>query len=79
MAGTVVMPAGTLRLTPLHPLRLCDTALSRSLKAAQKAEVCGAPSAGFLTLDQARKLLPLLHSEPRAFDLPLVRHMLWHC
>lgn len=72
VAGTVVLPSTTLRLTPLHPLRLCDTALSRSLKAGQKAATCGAVSSGFLTLDQARKLLPLMHSEPRTFDLPLV-------
>ena len=72
VAGTVVLPSGTLRLTPLHPLRLCDTALSRSLKAGQKAATCGAVSTGFLTLDQARKLLPLMYSEPRTFDLPLV-------
>jgi hypothetical protein len=72
VAGTVVLPSATLRLTPLHPLRLCDTPLSRSLKAGQKAATCGAVSSGFLTLDQARKLLPLMHSEPRTFDLPLV-------
>jgi hypothetical protein len=30
------------------------------------------PESGYLTMDQARKLLPLLPSEPRAADLPLV-------
>jgi len=27
---------------------------------------------GFLTMDQARRLVPLFETEPRAFDLPIV-------
>ncbi|KAK3265399.1 hypothetical protein CYMTET_25915 [Cymbomonas tetramitiformis] len=72
-AGVIALPAPTMRLVPLHPLRICDTGLSRSLRAAQRSNAAGPiPASGYLTLDQARKLLPLMDTEPRAFDLPLV-------
>ena len=67
VAAAAGLPSSPLTLTPLHALRLCDTELARALQRGDLGRGgCGAPPlSGFLSMDQARKLLPLLESEPR--------------
>ena len=72
--GSLRLPAAPLRLKPLYPLLVCDTGLARSLRhtLGRSGIPDGAARTGYLTMDQGRKLLPLLDSEPRALQVPLV-------
>ncbi|XP_010002331.1 PREDICTED: SCL-interrupting locus protein [Chaetura pelagica] len=50
-----------------------DTALARNLNSTMNiAQVQGTYKCGYLTMDQTRKLLLLLESDPKAYALPLV-------
>ncbi|XP_009324880.1 PREDICTED: SCL-interrupting locus protein [Pygoscelis adeliae] len=50
-----------------------DTALARNLNSPMNiAQVQGTYKCGYLTMDQTRKLLLLLESDPKAYALPLV-------
>lgn len=67
LTGVLLAPAAQVLLTPLYSKRLADVPLARSLTAAPAG---GSPSAsaqapvqlrsGYLTMDQARNLVPLL-------------------
>ncbi|XP_075901795.1 SCL-interrupting locus protein homolog isoform X2 [Nelusetta ayraudi] len=69
----VIGPVLPLEVQRLRPLPLIPTALLRSLTGVERSLLQSpAPRRGFLTMDQSRKLLLLLESDPKACSLPLV-------
>uniref|UniRef100_A0A4W3KI33 STIL centriolar assembly protein n=1 Tax=Callorhinchus milii TaxID=7868 RepID=A0A4W3KI33_CALMI len=59
--------------TPVNPVPIIPTALARNLTSPINiAQVQGTCKFGYLTMDQTRKLLLILESDPKAFTLPLV-------
>lgn len=70
LQGCLLLPESPLALCPLYPKRLCDVPLSSQLLSPMPA---GTPASnGFLTMDQARSLLPLAADDPNVFSVPLV-------
>uniref|UniRef100_S4RI50 STIL N-terminal domain-containing protein n=1 Tax=Petromyzon marinus TaxID=7757 RepID=S4RI50_PETMA len=68
-----VVVARTVLAAPVRPLPIIPTALARNLAGpASIARVQAACKSGFLTMDQTRKLLLILESDPKAQSLPLV-------
>ncbi|XP_068449013.1 SCL-interrupting locus protein homolog [Clinocottus analis] len=65
---SAVYPSVVVDVQPVRPVPVIPTALLRRLTGLQR----GAPQRGFLTMDQTRKLLLLLESDPKASNLPLV-------
>lgn len=61
--GTVLLPSAPLTLTPLYCKRLCDVPLTLSLVSPSPSAGSGATN-GFLTMDQARSLLPMTADDP---------------
>ncbi|XP_009068879.1 PREDICTED: SCL-interrupting locus protein [Acanthisitta chloris] len=65
--------ANTLEYTPVKSVPIIPTALARNLNSPMNiAQVQGTYKCGYLTMDQTRKLLLLLESDPKAYALPLV-------
>ncbi|OWK64512.1 SCL-interrupting locus protein [Lonchura striata] len=65
--------ANILEYTPVKPVPIIPTALARNLNSPMNiAQVQGTYKCGYLTMDQTRKLLLLLESDPKAYALPLV-------
>ncbi|XP_030062417.1 SCL-interrupting locus protein isoform X2 [Microcaecilia unicolor] len=59
--------------TPIKPVPIIPTALARNLRShINIAQIQGVPKCGYLTMDQTRKLLLVLESDPKAYTLPLV-------
>uniref|UniRef100_A0A8C7EHJ6 STIL centriolar assembly protein n=1 Tax=Nothoprocta perdicaria TaxID=30464 RepID=A0A8C7EHJ6_NOTPE len=68
-----ITAANILEYTPLKSVPIIPTALARNLSSPMNiAQVQGTLKCGYLTMDQTRKLLLLLESDPKAYALPLV-------
>ncbi|XP_010211076.1 PREDICTED: SCL-interrupting locus protein [Tinamus guttatus] len=68
-----ITAANILEYTPLKSVPIIPTALARNLSSPMNiAQVQGTLKCGYLTMDQTRKLLLLLESDPKAYTLPLV-------
>ncbi|XP_015279730.1 PREDICTED: SCL-interrupting locus protein [Gekko japonicus] len=65
--------ANTLKYTPVNSVPIIPTALARNLNSHMSiAHVQGTCKCGYLTMDQTRKLLLVLESDPKAYTLPLI-------
>lgn len=65
--------ANTFKCTPVKPIPIIPTALARNLSSNLNiSQVQGAYKYGYLTMDEKRKLLLLLESDPKVYSLPLV-------
>ncbi|XP_056388461.1 SCL-interrupting locus protein [Hyla sarda] len=67
-----VTVANTFESTPIKPVPIIPTALARNLSSHNIAQLQGTHKCGYLTMDQTRKLLLVLESDPKAYTLPLV-------
>lgn len=59
LTGTMLLPVSTLIITPLFSKRLCDVPLAQSLVLPSPPSHANQLLNGFVTMDQARSLLPL--------------------
>ncbi|XP_045333241.1 SCL-interrupting locus protein isoform X5 [Leopardus geoffroyi] len=65
--------AHTFKCTPVKPIPIIPTALARNLSSNLNiSQVQGTYKYGYLTMDETRKLLLLLESDPKICSLPLV-------
>lgn len=65
--------ANTFKCTPVKPIPIIPTALARNLSSNLNiSQVQGTYKYGYLTMDETRKLLLLLESDPKIYSLPLV-------
>ncbi|XP_038616094.1 SCL-interrupting locus protein [Tachyglossus aculeatus] len=65
--------ANTFECTPVKPIPIIPTALARNLTTyLNLSQIQGTWKCGFLTMDETRKLLLLLESDPKVYTLPLV-------
>ncbi|XP_007944916.1 SCL-interrupting locus protein [Orycteropus afer afer] len=65
--------ANTFKCTPVKPIPIIPTALARNLSSSLSiSQVQGTYKYGYLTMDETRKLLLLLESDPKVYSLPLV-------
>ncbi|XP_034508035.1 SCL-interrupting locus protein isoform X3 [Ailuropoda melanoleuca] len=65
--------ANTFKCTPVKPIPIIPTALARNLSSNLNiSQVQGTYKYGYLTMDETRKLLLLLESDPKVCSLPLV-------
>ncbi|KAL8178720.1 UNVERIFIED_CONTAM: hypothetical protein K2H54_055804 [Gekko kuhli] len=65
--------ANTLKYTPVNSVPIIPTALARNLNSHMSiAQIQGTCKCGYLTMDQSRKLLLVLESDPKAYTLPLI-------
>ncbi|KAG7218888.1 hypothetical protein INR49_019474 [Caranx melampygus] len=73
LSWSAVCPSVSVDVQPVRPLPIIPTALLRSLTStARSTQLAAGRQRGFLTMDQTRKLLLLLESDPKASSLPLV-------
>ncbi|ELU03617.1 hypothetical protein CAPTEDRAFT_219123 [Capitella teleta] len=69
----LVTPTSEFKMTPVNPIPIVPTALSKNLSGPNGAACFpGQAKFGFLTMDQTRKLLLILASDPKVSALPLV-------
>ncbi|XP_051816478.1 SCL-interrupting locus protein homolog isoform X2 [Acanthochromis polyacanthus] len=71
LSWSVVCPSVGVDVEPVRVIPIIPTALLRSLTSISQPRAVSRQR-GFLTMDQTRKLLLLLESDPKAFSLPLV-------
>ncbi|KAM7409462.1 hypothetical protein PAMA_001104 [Pampus argenteus] len=71
LSWSVVCPSVSVDVQPVRAVPIIPTALLRSLTSVSRPHAANRQR-GFLTMDQTRKLLLLLESDPKAFNLPLV-------
>ncbi|XP_006163824.1 SCL-interrupting locus protein isoform X2 [Tupaia chinensis] len=65
--------ANDFKCTPVKPIPIIPTALARNLSSNLNiSQVQGTYKYGYLTMDETRKLLLLLESDPKVYSLPLV-------
>ena len=62
ITGALVLPATPLTLSPLYSKRMCETPLAQQL--VSPCAPGAPPETGYLTMDQARSLLPLTSDDP---------------
>ncbi|XP_060072335.1 SCL-interrupting locus protein homolog [Ylistrum balloti] len=69
-----VITMGTeFKAVPITPVPIVPTALSKNLSGPMSlSHLQGEPKAGYLTMDHTRKVLLVLESDPKVFNLPLV-------
>ncbi|XP_053101567.1 SCL-interrupting locus protein isoform X2 [Hemicordylus capensis] len=68
-----VTVANSLKYTPVKSVPIIPTALARNLSSHMSiAQIQGTFKCGYLTMDQTRKLLLILESDPKANTLPLI-------
>ncbi|XP_048761311.2 SCL-interrupting locus protein homolog isoform X2 [Ostrea edulis] len=69
----VVTLATEFRVTPISGVPIVPTALSKNLSGPMSlSHLQGEPKSGYLTMDHTRKVLLVLESDPKVFNLPLV-------
>ncbi|XP_008046555.1 SCL-interrupting locus protein isoform X3 [Carlito syrichta] len=65
--------ANNFKCAPVKPIAIIPTALARNLSSNLNiSQVQGTYKYGYLTMDETRKLLLLLESDPKVYSLPLV-------
>ncbi|XP_020663168.3 SCL-interrupting locus protein isoform X1 [Pogona vitticeps] len=68
-----VTVSNVLKCTPVKSVPIIPTALARNLSSHMNiTQVQGSCKYGYLTMDQTRKLLLVLESDPKAYTLPLI-------
>eukprot|EP00731_Ephydatia_muelleri_P031563 Em0023g70a len=68
-----VLPEDSIVTTPIRDIPIVPTALARNLATSLSLSALqGQVKHGYITMDACRKLLLLLHSDPKANQLPLV-------
>ncbi|KAK5870408.1 hypothetical protein PBY51_025044 [Eleginops maclovinus] len=72
LSWSAVCPSISVEVQPVRSVPIIPTALQRSLSSSSRPPQSSRPQRGFLTMDQTRKLLLLLESDPKASSLPLV-------
>ncbi|KAI4792601.1 hypothetical protein KUCAC02_033277 [Chaenocephalus aceratus] len=73
LSWSAVCPSVSVEVAPVRSVPIIPTALQRSLgSSSSRPPQSSRPQRGFLTMDQTRKLLLLLESDPKACSLPLV-------
>ncbi|XP_072244864.1 SCL-interrupting locus protein homolog [Leuresthes tenuis] len=72
LSWSAVCPAVSVDVQPVRAVPIIPTALLRSLTGAGRPLQHSGRQRGFLTMDQTRKLVLLLESDPKASKLPLV-------
>ncbi|XP_078100645.1 LOW QUALITY PROTEIN: SCL-interrupting locus protein homolog [Sander vitreus] len=72
LSWSAVCPSISVDVQPVRAVPIIPTALLRSLTSANRPPLHANRQRGFLTMDQTRKLLLLLESDPKASKLPLV-------
>ncbi|KAK7888739.1 hypothetical protein WMY93_024299 [Mugilogobius chulae] len=71
LTWSCVSPASSVHVEPVRAVHVIPTALLRSLTSPARP-AAHSRQKGFMTMDQSRKLLLLLESDPKALSLPLV-------
>ncbi|KAM9762718.1 SCL-interrupting locus protein homolog isoform 2-T2 [Menidia menidia] len=72
LGWSAVCPAVSVDVQPVRAIPIIPTALLRSLTSVGRPLQHSGRQRGFLTMDQTRKLVLLLESDPKASKLPLV-------
>ncbi len=66
-------PGLIVEATPIQSIPIVQTALARNLSGPLSlSAIQGKAKHGFVTMEAARKLVLLLHSDPKAVTLPLI-------
>jgi SCL-interrupting locus protein N-terminus len=73
LRGELLLPSVHLSLTPINPLRLSSSPLVQTLLD-NPAPFTSQPAlaSGFVTLNEVRQIVPLLESDPFAYQCPLI-------